>query len=405
MTTNSPGWAQIRRVCRALTADTQGLVNRQVERIRAELPQYEVVPVATQRAAVAVQTVALLTDLEKAARPTAAHLEVARALGADRADDGLDVAVIMQAFHLGCIEVWHAIVATASRPSHALLDAADVMWTWVHLVSAAMAEGHAQATQAAHERLQNARWRFLRAITGDQGDKLPSELADLAESLGFEPEREFEALCSPAELWTEADLRAVAAAIGRRPGTGLIAVVEHEVLVLLQRAGSRQVVRDIVGRDIHAIGVGLPRAGMRGARESFADAREALQLAIRTKTPAFWSDDWLWASLNTRRERLGSVLGATKRPVHPDGHLASTVRSFADHRMSIAATGRALGIHANSVAYRLSRWNELTGWDPGTFDGLARSLAHIHLYSSEADQAELTSVPVASPHRPEGRRL
>ncbi|MEU6577911.1 helix-turn-helix domain-containing protein [Streptomyces sp. NPDC046805] len=30
------------------------------------------------------------------------------------------------------------------------------------------------------------------------------------------------------------------------------------------------------------------------------------------------------------------------------------------------AAGRALGLHPNSVAYRLERWHEASGWDPRT---------------------------------------
>ena len=49
--------------------------------------------------------------------------------------------------------------------------------------------------------------------------------------------------------------------------------------------------------------------------------------------------------------------------------------AFAAAGFSVSEASRTLAVHANTVAYRLDRWEELTGWDPRSFNGLVRSVA------------------------------
>ena len=50
----------------------------------------------------------------------------------------------------------------------------------------------------------------------------------------------------------------------------------------------------------------------------------------------------------------------------------------------MCAGAESLDLHANTVKYRLSRWQEITGWDPRTLDGLMRSLISL----AASDQRE-----------------
>ena len=54
--------------------------------------------------------------------------------------------------------------------------------------------------------------------------------------------------------------------------------------------------------------------------------------------------------------------------------LVEAVQSFGTCGLSITAAARSLGVHPNTLTYRLQRWTEMTGFDPRTFDGLVRSL-------------------------------
>ncbi|MHD0282236.1 helix-turn-helix domain-containing protein [Rhodococcus aetherivorans] len=64
--------------------------------------------------------------------------------------------------------------------------------------------------------------------------------------------------------------------------------------------------------------------------------------------------------------------GAEIAARHP--HLAEAVSAFAQSGFSASAAARRLHLHPNSLAYRLERWQQLTGWDLRTVDGLVRSM-------------------------------
>lgn len=54
--------------------------------------------------------------------------------------------------------------------------------------------------------------------------------------------------------------------------------------------------------------------------------------------------------------------------------LADTVEAFSSEGLTLAGAAKRLHIHPNSVAYRLNRWQELTGLNPRNFSDLALSV-------------------------------
>lgn len=127
-----------------------------------------------------------------------------------------------------------------------------------------------------------------------------------------------------------------------------------------------------------AIGCGSTRPGLRGARASLEDAERTLTVTAEGATGRF-EDAWLGATLAGSRDRLVPLLAAGQRVAAEHPHLAAAVTGYADGRFSVSEAARHLGLHADTVAYRLDRWHELTGWDPRSFAGLARSLAALRL--------------------------
>ena len=61
-------------------------------------------------------------------------------------------------------------------------------------------------------------------------------------------------------------------------------------------------------------------------------------------------------------------------------HLMDAVRAFARSGFSVSAAARDIHLHANSVTYRLDRWQHLTGWDARTLDGLMKSMVSLELF-------------------------
>ncbi len=68
--------------------------------------------------------------------------------------------------------------------------------------------------------------------------------------------------------------------------------------------------------------------------------------------------------------------------IEENPHLVETVEQYMTSGFSVSSAAKALQIHANSVAYRLDRWHQLTGWDPRTFVGLNQSLLGCALVQS-----------------------
>jgi DNA-binding PucR family transcriptional regulator len=117
------------------------------------------------------------------------------------------------------------------------------------------------------------------------------------------------------------------------------------------------------------------RQGLSGAAESITDAERALALAGHSGKIVDFSSDWLIATLLPQLDRLQPLMDASQTVTQP--HYREAVQAYAQHGFSITVGARALRIHPNTMKYRLDKWEQLTGYDPRTLDGLLRSLLGI----------------------------
>ena len=127
------------------------------------------------------------------------------------------------------------------------------------------------------------------------------------------------------------------------------------------------------------VAVGLPREGVAGARRTLEDARQVLPLAERAKAVVAFAYAFVEATLLAASHDLGEACARAQDVALRSPHLADAVRAFADRGLSVVGASRALQVHANTVIYRLERWQQLTGWDARTFAGLSRSVAALTL--------------------------
>jgi len=68
--------------------------------------------------------------------------------------------------------------------------------------------------------------------------------------------------------------------------------------------------------------------------------------------------------------------------------LSRTVRAFAESSLNVKQTARRLGVHANTVYFRLNRINQLTGINPRTFSGTSLLLTALRLLEAHGDGGE-----------------
>ena len=240
----------------------------------------------------------------------------------------------------------------------------------------------AQRHQQAEHQWRRQRSNDLLALLLDEGGNAP-RLLDEARLLGLKPQLArtpwlFElAEGQSAErlgdwlLGRQADSWCVSPAPGAllwcQPGAALDAQARAQLLERLAAQGW-QILRVAVGEQ--AEGVEEIRHGYRRVRDLLAygrailPAQRLLELA-RYRLPALlwhYRDDVAVAELLHPLQRL--------RTQDAGGQLLATLRSWCAHSGQSQACANALGVHRNSLRYRLERIAELTGIDPAQLDGL-----------------------------------
>ena len=65
--------------------------------------------------------------------------------------------------------------------------------------------------------------------------------------------------------------------------------------------------------------------------------------------------------------------------------LSRTIHAFADCNFNVKQTAQRLGVHTNTVYFRLNRINKLTGTDPRTYFGTSLLLTALRLVDIHGD--------------------
>ncbi|GAA4794196.1 helix-turn-helix domain-containing protein [Streptomyces ziwulingensis] len=380
--TGGTDWKPIVAMCEAVTRDLSRLVPGMVDVIRAEVPEYDVVPRRAHEEGVAEQYRGLLAGLAQRRGPTVEEQEVARELGRRRAEQGLPAQAMISAYHIGYKEMWNVLLSRAGgsdgQSAADLVWLVGMVWDWVQKSSGIAAAAHQDAVRAEDAAESRTTHRFLSALYASGGDR--SELAPLARAAGFEPAEEFTALCAPARGWNDKDMIVLRRRFASARGNVRCVNLGTTLTVLSQRVAPAVLV-DVM-RETGAtcpVGVGLTRQGLDGAAASLTDADEALGLAAGADEVVWFRDQWILASVSGHATRLEPLLRVGRDVVRRHPELAETVAVFARSGFSMSATGRQLHLHANSVKYRLGKWRQLTGWDVYTWEGVGASMVALSL--------------------------
>ena len=378
------GWPAVVELCESVAADLPQLVTSAVDRIRQEIPGYRVVDRADHELGVTRQYEGLLTGLATRRPPTPEENEHARALGRQRAHEGLPLEAMISGFHVGYREMWNVLLTRADardeRLSSQLVRLVGTVWTWVQQASSAAADAYGEAIRAEDASQLSSTYRFLEALHTQSPDAVG--LAQLARALSYDPAGTFQAVCAPAVGWSDERLAELRTGMHRRRGTMRCANRGTTMVALVQNVevdGLTEAMRRYDQR--MPIGIGLSRVGLAGAVASVIDAEEVLPLALRARRAVSFESEWLLATLLPSATRLAALLEQCREPATTHPRVADTVRGFAENGLSLTAAGRALHLHPNTVKYRLERWHQLTGWDARTWDGLSASILALGLFA------------------------
>ena len=376
------GWARVARLCRETHADL-GVVTQQITvAIEKAVPSYleSAVPRQDLELSVERNLADLLLGIAERRDPTPEEVDRRAQLGARRAAQGLPVDTLMQGFHVGYRELWEHLVDRAggfdTELSPLLLQAATTMWSWTHQITDALGHAHAETLRSLALRAASVRQRFLELVLS--GDHESEEAITLGRGLDFETTGAFRAFVVRTAVLDGSETPRIQTACATLTGNHQVISQGARLVVLSQGADERALGALLSDHLPEAtIGVGLERDGLDGARLSVGDAERALALTTRARVIAF-DQVWPWALLARELDRAQPLMDVARRTARDHPHLAEAVQAYAFNG-SIAEAGRALGVHPNTVTYRLERWSELSGWDVRDFGGLLRSVIALRL--------------------------
>jgi hypothetical protein len=375
-----PDGHPLRLLCESLQSRLDELSVELTDDIRREIPSYAAMPLAEQRRTVRVRLGYVLRGLALDVEPTAEDLLEVQTASRRRAYYGLPVQDVLATFHLVSRRLWDELRAAArgTAAEDTAIELVAPLWLWVQAMSGVVADVYADEAGARYGREAGLRQRFLELLR--TGGAPREHTAEIARELGFDPDGEFQALCTTAAVWAaEGRLGLLQRAAQQVAGKVSCGLSGELMVAITQRGDPADLVTRVIklGGDDALVGVGLVRPGLAGAEMSISDAERALVVAEQGGRATAFEDAWLRASLVDSRDRLLPLFAEVRRVAGEQPQLAETVLAFADAGLSLAHAADALRIHPNTVAYRLGQWHKLTGTDPRTFDGLLRSVVGI----------------------------
>jgi sugar diacid utilization regulator len=341
-----------------------------------------------------------LDGLLEHAYPSSKDVELARTIGRSRADLEIPLPEVIDAYHIAYRETWRELLQMAELESvnqtNELLADVTLLWTWLHRLSAAVADAHAEQTSVQAATRASLRRRLLDMLS-DRGVS-ENEGRDLAQALGFDPDGRFTVIfVGPIG---ETQLENLASKLSS-PKTLVTACYDATRHVLVAQGYAEKVLADSIRRLMPEVtlGIGMSRDGLPGARLSLVDAQDAFARACVAGRDIWFVDDWLLCVLTPVRDRLAPMLSNAVDVATEHPEWAETVRAYAGARSSVTGAAHTLSIHPNSAKYRLERWRTFTGWDPESFGGLAASLIALSL-TDPGSASSLTEMPRQSegPH-------
>lgn len=189
----------------------------------------------------------------------------------------------------------------------------------------------------------------------------------------------FQAFCAPAKSWLHGQLALLERAT-KQTGGVVHSALQGQLMIVLAQGTDETSIREKItalGGQQLCLGVGLRRRGLAGAESSIVDAERALQMTPAAGGVRRFEDVWLRASLLDSRERLEPLLTNAMAAADQHPTLVEAVMAFAESGNNLALAGERVRIHANTVAYRLNRWEQLSGLNVRTFEGMLRSVLAI----------------------------
>lgn len=363
-TSEDRGWQLVREAAHRVAEDVEEHAFTLSTLLHEQIPAYAAVAAADLAPGVAASITAGMAALEGRRDATEAELKQVSWVAESRARQGLPLAALLEAYHIGARAVWEVVRADAIRRrvrAGVILEATQLLWQWADTVTVHAASAHQRASLDIVRHDQQRRTEFLRALLfGSAG---PGELLARAAVYRLAPDRHylpFQAEMGPGTEVQEFE-RLVARAGSGPDQPAMVGLIEGRLAGVLAK------VPDLRGYPVTLV-VG-PSTDLSAVPTSFQLACRALHAAVGFNMPgvhrvedlallvAVASEDFLGTCLVRRYlEPLRSLRGSA-------AEVEQTLGDFFRAGMRVEEAARAGFIHPNTVRHRLHRFENVTGAD------------------------------------------
>jgi hypothetical protein len=300
--------------------------------------------------------------IEEPDRGRAQSREVYLELGRGEMHEGRSLDALQQAYRVGARVAWRRLARTgeaAGLSSAVLCVLADSIFAYIDELAADSVEGYAEAQQAAAGERDRRRSVLLAMLLGPAVDA--GEMRAAAADAGWRIPRSASMLaCEPENL---------AGIAMRLPPDALTGIVDETGCALIpdgEGPGQRRLIEAACTGTVAGVG---PAHGAGQAGASWRRALDVLAAIRAGALPACccWANDHLATlALLAAREPLGDLARARLGPLAgltPAGRerMAATLAAFLDERGSAPAMARVLGVHPQTVRYRVRQLRGLFG--------------------------------------------
>ncbi len=341
-------------------------------------------------------------DLESGRRPSAEEFEAVRAGAARRVHQDVTLESFLHAVRLWGKVLWETVLCCTHQDvaaeREAALTIAGRVLEHIDLLSAAAAQGYLEELQAVWSDREIIRHDLLESLISGDGDS--EQVRRLARSLRLRlchsyivvilrtGERQPEASEHLVTEWAALRQIVEAARARLRPpgGSLLVGIRQGEVIALYPFADPAELgtvrrlccalARDLDVADV-SIGISSCHRGLAPLAVSYAEAREAVEIAVctggRGRVVAF--EDVLIDSIVRASRHSERILDTTVAPLlaydaEHKAELVATLRAYVEAGFNLTRSAESRRVHPNTVVYRLRRIKELTGRDPHVPDDL-----------------------------------
>lgn len=300
--------------------------------------------------------------------PSELEVTAWRNLSRRSAQLGVPLEDVLQAVRICANTLWEALGLAANRLGgdcpFDVLEQAPRLWLNFDHMASVVTEAH-QAEGSAREVEHSQRvCAFLAAVRRHPNDASTAEA--LARLLGFDPSGWFVAVVYAAGSPKPA------------PRDGLIVSEEpNRTILLLQTPesapeGEEEASWLMEDLQCASAGIGVQRSGLDGARQALLDAEAAHETAVALNLRVVkFRTRWLTCLAVKNRDQYETLVVEAVAYLRDDESMRQTVAAYLRAEGSLPATAALLGLHANTVAYRLRQLADRTGLDARSADGSA----------------------------------